>query len=101
MVVLWWKTRGNVVKVRCPNCNSSGSVKDRLIPEGGRWIKCPVCRERFFVEKEASDPKTAVVDGREGRGHTYSLNYDPTYHLTDVGDPESEDLFLYWWFFGF
>lgn len=90
------------MKVRCPDCDASGSVKDRLVPEGGRWIRCPVCKDRFFIEREPSDPETETGGERERRGLTYSLNYDPTYHLTDGGDSESEeDMFLYWWYFGF
>ncbi|MBN1573034.1 MAG: zinc-ribbon domain-containing protein [Deltaproteobacteria bacterium] len=94
------------MKVRCPNCDASGSVYDGLVPEGGCWLRCPVCRERFFVEKEAPDPEAAAEGKGEGRGltyyPTYYPTYDPTYHLTDGSDPENEeDLFLYWWFFGF
>ena len=88
------------VKVRCPNCDSSGSVKNGIVLEGGRWIKCPVCKNRFFIEREPSDHETEVVEEGERRDHTYPLTYDPNYHLTDGGDPESEeDLFLFWWFF--
>ncbi|GEM_PF-3105985 len=96
------KTGGDAVKVRCHNCSASGSVRDELVPEGGRWIKSPVCKKKFLVEKGPSGPETAVGGKRERHSLTYSPTYDPTYHITDVGDPElEEDLFLCWWFFGF
>ena len=92
---------GDAVKVRCTNCDASGSVKAGLVPEGGCCIKCPVCKNSFFIEKEPSDSETA--EGERGRRNPIHYpTYDPTYYPTDGGDAESEeDLFLYWWFFGF
>lgn len=39
------------MKVICPNCGYTGNIKEELIPEAGRKIRCPKCNERFVVVK--------------------------------------------------
>ena len=39
------------MQVQCPKCGYTGQISDKLIPDGGRNVKCPKCSERFFIEK--------------------------------------------------
>ena len=79
------------MKIRCPECGASGNVDERLIPDGGRFVRCPRCKNRFMVERG--------LEG-EGRDAPYYSPRDPFYHPLDGYDPMSEeDLFLFWWFF--
>ena len=39
------------MQVQCPKCGYTGQISDKLIPDGGRNVKCPKCSEQFFIEK--------------------------------------------------
>ncbi len=45
------------MKISCPKCNASGTIRDHDIPESGRIITCPRCQERF--------PVTTLRDGND------------------------------------
>lgn len=96
-LVVIYRRGSDAVKIRCPECGASGNVDERLIPDGGRFVRCPRCKNRFMVERGLEEAE--VVEG-ERHSLTYSIDYDPTYHPTGGGDDESdEDLFLFWWLF--
>ncbi len=47
------------MKIQCPKCGYSGNLADQLIPDEGRTIGCPKCKERFSIKKPivpAGDP---------------------------------------------
>jgi len=37
------------MKITCPHCDYSGTVKDGLIPDSGSAVNCPKCKKKFFV----------------------------------------------------
>lgn len=39
------------MQVQCPKCSYTGQISDKLIPDEGRNLKCPKCKEQFFIEK--------------------------------------------------
>jgi hypothetical protein len=39
------------MKAACPKCGFEGNIKDELIPDAGRSIGCPKCKNRFFITK--------------------------------------------------
>ena len=43
------------MKTRCPQCGFEGTIKDELIPDGGRTVGCPKCKTNFSVKKESAD----------------------------------------------
>lgn len=43
------------MKVKCPDCGTTGKINDSIIPIGGRNIKCPQCSISFFVENSAAE----------------------------------------------
>ncbi len=45
------------MKTQCPKCGYEGSIKDDLIPEGGRTVGCPQCKTAFVVSREAAEGK--------------------------------------------
>jgi predicted Zn finger-like uncharacterized protein len=62
------------MKTQCPKCGYEGSIKDDLIPEGGRTVGCPQCKATFMVKKTGDEEKPAAhetsppdveVDGRD------------------------------------
>ncbi len=46
------------MQVQCPKCSYTGQISDKLIPDEGRNLKCPKCREQFFVEKSGAHHMT-------------------------------------------
>jgi predicted Zn finger-like uncharacterized protein len=62
------------MKTRCPKCGYEGSIKDDLIPEGGRKVGCPQCKATFTVNRTGTEqraesgtaaPRDVEVDGRD------------------------------------
>ncbi|MEW5725190.1 MAG: zinc-ribbon domain-containing protein, partial [Thermodesulfobacteriota bacterium] len=52
------KRRPLVATVHCPNCQAASTVEPASIPDKGTTVKCPSCKQRYFVEK---DPTSGVV----------------------------------------
>ena len=50
------------MKISCPKCSASGSIPDHDIPESGRFITCPRCKEGFTVNKPRSGSDVYLVD---------------------------------------
>ena len=50
------------MKISCPKCSASGSIPDHDIPESGRFITCPRCKEGFNVSKPRSGADVYLVD---------------------------------------
>ncbi|MEN6485019.1 MAG: RDD family protein [Syntrophobacteraceae bacterium] len=40
------------MRIECPKCGGKGSIDDSLIPDQGTNVRCPKCREKFFVQKD-------------------------------------------------
>ena len=51
------------MKTRCPKCGYEGSIKDDLIPEGGRTVGCPQCKTTFMVKKDEPESKAVLEEG--------------------------------------
>jgi len=45
------------MKAICPECDKSYQVPDAKIPDRGTYARCPNCRCRFFLKKDAERPK--------------------------------------------
>ena len=88
--------------VTCPHCNHRGNVNDKRIPEQGRYIVCPKCKERFFVtktqetrekrQKTSTKDKLNVINTEETRSGTNTAEQTRTaadeidvYHLVCPG----------------
>lgn len=39
------------MRIECPHCKASGTINDLEIPDEGRYLNCPRCRESFQVKK--------------------------------------------------
>ena len=39
------------MRIECPHCKASGTINDLEIPEEGRYLNCPRCKESFQVKK--------------------------------------------------
>ncbi|MBV5341273.1 MAG: zinc-ribbon domain-containing protein [Deltaproteobacteria bacterium] len=50
------------MKISCPKCNASGTIPDHEVPESGRFISCPRCKEGFTVNKPGSGTDAYLVD---------------------------------------
>ncbi|MBW4055114.1 MAG: hypothetical protein HIU83_06890 [Proteobacteria bacterium] len=50
------------MKISCPKCNASGSIPDHEVPESGRFITCPRCKEGFTVTKPRPGNDVYLVD---------------------------------------
>ena len=50
------------MKITCPKCNASGTLPEHEIPESGRFITCPRCKEGFNVTKPGSGVDLYLVD---------------------------------------
>lgn len=50
------------MKISCPKCNASGTIPDHEVPESGRFISCPRCKEGFTVTKPRSGSDVYLVD---------------------------------------
>ena len=48
------------MQVKCPSCGFSGNIADKLVPDEGRTVKCPKCKNGFFITKEK--PPTDITD---------------------------------------
>lgn len=53
------------MRAHCPNCGFEGNVRDELIPEGGRTISCPKCKNTFLVRRGNGQPGRPI----SGSGH--------------------------------
>ena len=42
------------MQVQCPKCSYTGQISDKLVPDEGRNLKCPKCKEQFFIEKSGT-----------------------------------------------
>ena len=45
------------MQVKCPNCGFSGNIADKLVPEEGRNVSCPKCREPASSLSERCFPR--------------------------------------------
>lgn len=45
---------------KCPKCKSIFEIDDAQIPHQGRYARCSVCRERFFISKPPPKTKTGI-----------------------------------------
>jgi len=46
------------MRVTCPSCNHETTISEEVIPEEGKSVTCPECKERFEV-KRPKDPEAA------------------------------------------
>jgi len=46
------------MKIQCPSCNFKSQADSSKIPDKGVHIRCPKCRERFFLTKEGEAKKS-------------------------------------------
>ncbi len=49
------------MRISCPHCGAAGTIRDDLVPEGGRTIACPKCRSAFTVTKGFGDPRSPTA----------------------------------------
>ncbi|MFZ4859197.1 MAG: zinc-ribbon domain-containing protein [Desulfuromonadaceae bacterium] len=50
------------MKISCPKCNAGGTLPEHEIPDSGRFITCPRCKEGFTVTKPCSESNVYRVD---------------------------------------
>jgi predicted Zn finger-like uncharacterized protein len=50
------------MKITCPKCNASGNIPDHEIPEEGRFLSCPRCKNGFDVKKPKATNSEYQVD---------------------------------------
>ncbi len=51
------------MKVTCPSCRHETTISSEVIPEGGKSVNCPECKERFdvFRPKQRPTPKRLLI----------------------------------------
>lgn len=49
------------MKIECPGCKLSGNIDDANVPATGLAMTCPRCKQKFIVEKSASQASGAVA----------------------------------------
>ena len=50
------------MKISCPKCGASGNLPDHEIPEEGRFLSCPKCKNGFDVKKPKATVNEYLVD---------------------------------------
>ena len=50
------------MKISCPKCHASGTLPEHEVPESGRFITCPRCKEGFTVAKPRPENNAYRVD---------------------------------------
>ena len=40
------------MEIKCPNCNKSFNVNDKMIPSKGRLLQCGSCSNKWFFKKK-------------------------------------------------
>lgn len=50
------------MQITCPKCNACGTIPDHEIPETGRFISCPRCKEGFTISKPRTGGDGYLVD---------------------------------------
>jgi len=53
------------MKIICPECKKAYQVPDAKIPAKGAYARCPNCRHRFFLKKDAERPKPRRTQSSE------------------------------------
>ena len=43
-------------QIVCPSCGHTGKINEKLIPPEGRNVKCPACKESFFIDPQGMTP---------------------------------------------
>lgn len=43
-------------QIVCPSCGHTGNINEKLIPPEGRNVKCPACKESFFIDPQGMTP---------------------------------------------
>ena len=66
------------MKITCPNCNATGNIPEHEIPEAGRFLNCPRCKQGFTVAK----PRPAA--------DSYLVDTCPACNYSDFGDDRFE-----------
>lgn len=50
------------MKVTCPKCGFQGNIKDELIPDDGKFLKCPKCKYDFYWMKPIDEETLKDMD---------------------------------------
>jgi hypothetical protein len=50
------------MKISCPKCGAVGNLPDHEIPEEGRFLSCPKCKNGFDVKKPRATTNEYLVD---------------------------------------
>lgn len=78
--------------VECPNCRSSFSLDDALVPPGGRKVRCSVCENVFTAQPPAHPPSGELPELDElDEGFGEDFGADDADLLASLGDAALED----------
>ena len=47
-------------QIVCPTCGHTGNINEKLIPPEGRTVKCPACKESFFIGPHGTTPGSSA-----------------------------------------
>ncbi|MDD2852917.1 MAG: zinc-ribbon domain-containing protein [Desulfuromonadaceae bacterium] len=50
------------MKISCPKCHACGTIADHEVPQAGRYITCPRCKEGFTIFKPRAGNDGYLVD---------------------------------------
>jgi len=72
------------MKIQCPKCHATYNIDDSKIPQGGGYVRCKQCQNRFHIEKPSDDidleiEEPAAEIGKEAT--TQSLITDEDYTI--------------------
>jgi len=81
-------------EIICPNCSKRGKIAVASIPEEGRTLKCPSCKNPFLVEKNIprEDDNIGTTSEKQGNQSTKTLsleNFDKYAEFTKNNDWKS------------
>lgn len=78
--------------VECPNCRSSFSLDDALVPPGGRKVRCSVCENVFTAQPPAHPPSGKLPELDElDEGFGEDFGADDADLLASLGDAALDD----------
>jgi predicted Zn finger-like uncharacterized protein len=61
------------MRIQCPKCRAVYKVDNSKVPATGRFARCTVCRERFPINADNSDP----LDGPRSSDHVPHRKTEP------------------------
>ncbi len=77
--------------IECPNCHTKFNVKDELIPEEGRKVKCSKCKNIFIAHKTKPEEKEEVFILAEDEIPSQDVPTSDDKKVSKIEEPKKEE----------